>query len=245
MELINIDGVNIPFDKNWKKIAVSLSGGSDSALLTHILCELIVENNSNAELHIISHTRMWKTRPWQSQDSLRIFNILSNKFSNITFVRHTGFVAPDLEWGTKGPYMYDEYGKWVSGDNIQIRAFAEYTCYHNNIDVYFNAVTCNPRTDDFSGLHTRDIEPTEENKHLEFMIHMDKIISHPFRFIKKDWVVKQYRKKDLMDLFGQTRSCEGEFEGLDYRTYVPGSEVPECGECFWCKERNWAIEKSK
>lgn len=245
MELINIDGVNIPFDKKWKKIAISLSGGADSALLTHILCELIYEYKCNIEIHIISHTRMWKTRPWQSYDSLRIFNILSDKFSNIKFVRHTGFVAPDLEWGEKGPYMYDEYGKWVSGDNIQIRAFAEYTCYNNNIDAYFNGVTCNPRSADFSGLNTRDVERTDENRHLEFMEHMGKVISHPFRFIEKDWIVKQYRKRNIMDIFNQTRSCEGEFEGLDYRSYIPNSTIPECNECFWCKERKWAIEKSK
>ena len=68
---------------------------------------------------------------------------------------------------------------------------------------------------------------------------------HPFRFIEKDWIVGRYKEFEIMDLFDLTRSCEGDFENLDYRTYVPKQEVPTCGECFWCKERSWAIEKSK
>ena len=45
------------------------------------------------------------------------------------------------------------------------------------------------------------------------------------------------------DLFNITRSCEGEFNGINYKTYTPGQFVPLCNECFWCKERAWAIEQ--
>ena len=45
IELISIDNVNIPFNINWKKVAVSLSGGADSALLSYLLCEIIEKNN--------------------------------------------------------------------------------------------------------------------------------------------------------------------------------------------------------
>ena len=54
-----------------------------------------------------------------------------------------------------------------------------------------------------------------------------------------------------MDLFDLTRSCEGDadiypevFGDLDYKTYVPGSPVPTCGKCFWCKEREWGVANS-
>ena len=29
----------------------------------------------------------------------------------------------------------------------------------------------------------------------------------------------------------------------DYRLYIPGMKVPECGTCVWCLERNWALSK--
>jgi hypothetical protein len=72
---------------------------------------------------------------------------------------------------------------------------------------------------------------------------LDKWALHPFRFVEKSWVIKQYYDLDILDLLDITRSCEGEFEGLNYKTYVYGQFVPTCNECFWCKERNWAISQ--
>lgn len=245
IEYIEIDDVKIPFDTKWRKIAISLSGGADSALLAYILCEFIDKNKSKTDVHVISHTRMWKTRPWQQHDSKTVFNYLKNRFPNISFFRHSGFVAPELEWGEKGPILIDEYGKTVSGDNIQIRSYSEYICYHENIDAYFNAVTCNPKNVDFKGLKTRDVVKDDSNQHLELMTHMNKVVSHPFRFVEKSWVVKQYKEKGLIEYFNLTRSCEGEFSNITYVNYVPGQEVPACKECFWCKERRWAIEQNQ
>jgi len=242
MEYHNIDGVKIPFDSNWKNIAISLSGGADSALLAHILCEFI--GNKDIHIHFISHIRMWKSRPWQEYDSLKVFKYLHNKF-DISMTRYTNFIAPDIEYGNIGPSIKDEFGKKVSGDNIQIRAYSEYICQKYNVDAYYNAVTRNPKDVDFLGMTERDIDPTENNKHLLEVIHMGKYALHPFRFTQKDWIVNQYNIRGLMDFFEMTRSCEGEFDNIDYTNYVPYQHVPTCGECFWCRERDWAIEQSK
>jgi hypothetical protein len=238
---MNIDGVNIPFDESWN-IAISLSGGADSALLAYLLCSAATEQQT---IHIINHTRMWKTRPWQEYDARSVYEYLLGKFPKLTFVFHKSFIAPEIEYGNIGPNLTDEYGKKVSGDNIQQRAYAEYICYNHNIDAYYNAVTRNPRQGVFNGMLERNLEPSEENKHLEYMIHMGKVASHPFRFVDKSWIVSQYKKLGIMDLFNITRSCEGEFENITYETYIPGQYVPTCGNCFWCKEREWAIESSQ
>jgi hypothetical protein len=232
--------MQIPFDKNWKSIAIGLSGGADSALLAYLLCEQVTIQS----VHIISHKRMWKTRPWQSHDSLNVYTWLLKRFPNIKFARHTNFIAPDIEYGNMGPNLTDEYGKKVSGDNIQQRAFAEYVCFNETVDAYYNAVTRNPRLALFNGMRERDIEPSEDNKHLERMTHMGVEVLHPFRFIDKSEIVKKYIELDLMNLFDITRSCEGEFEGINYITYKQGQEVPTCGTCFWCKEREWAINEN-
>lgn len=237
----NIDGVNIPFDKKWNSIAISLSGGADSALLAFLLCNLVTIQ----KVHVISHNRMWKTRPWQSYDSKRVYDWLTSKFSNIEFVRHTNFIAPDVEYGNMGPGIKDEYGKMVSGDNAQIRAFSEYICHYNKIDAYYNAVTRNPREIDLGGMTERDVERTENNQHLEIMKHMDVWALHPFRFVEKSWVIGQYIRLGITDLFDITRSCEGEFDNINYKSYSQGQYVPICGTCFWCKEREWAIEQNK
>ena len=233
-----IDNVKIPFSNSWDSIAISLSGGADSALLAYLLCSLI----DNQKVHIISHIRMWKTRPWQSYDSLNVFMWLKTRFPNIEFERHTNFIAPDVEYGNMGPIIQDEYGKMVSGDNAQQRAYAEYICHYNNVSAYYNAVTRNPRNIDLSGMIERDIEPTESNQHLTILKHLDIWAIHPFRFIEKSWIIKQYKDNNIMDLFEITRSCEGEFINLNYKNYKFNDSVPTCGVCFWCKEREWALK---
>lgn len=240
-----IDGIEIPFSPNWNNIAISLSGGADSALLGYLLCELVERHNQSITIHTISHIRMWKTRPWQQYDAIKVYEYLTTKFQNLSFVKHTNFIAPDLEYGFIGNSIIDEHKKSVSGDNIQIRSFSEYICFYHQIDAYYNAVTRNPKNVEFIGMNSRDIELTEDNKHLQLMHYMNKVVSHPFRFIEKSWVVKQYKDKDILDLFNITRSCEGDFENLNFQTYVPRQEVPICGQCFWCKEREWAIEYNK
>jgi hypothetical protein len=235
--------VNIPFDKNWKNLAISLSGGADSALLAYLVCDLAKDND--VTIHIINHIRCWKTRPWQQYDGERVYNWLRQRFYVTKFIKHVNFIPPDLEHGSVGPNLTDEYGKRVSGDNIEKRAFAEYVCHKENCEVYYNGVTRNPRLKLFNGMIERDIDPTEENKHLEYMIHMGRVASHPFRFVDKSWVMSKYKELNLQELLDITRSCEGEFEGINYKTYTPGQYVPVCNECFWCKERSWAIEQSK
>jgi len=236
--------IKIPFDTSWKKIAVSLSGGADSALLAFLLCKKITDSKLlNFEVHVISHIRCWKTKPWQQWDSLRVFNWLKERFPNISFIRHSNFISPDLEYGDKGPNIIDEYGKLVSGDNIQIRSFSEYICHYNNIDAYYNGVTKNPES--IEGMSSRNIIPTDDNHHLYEMVHMGKKVYHPFRFIDKSVIFREYKIQSLIDLFNVTRSCEGEFEEINYKNYIPNQDVPICGKCFWCKEREWAIDQSK
>jgi hypothetical protein len=133
----NINGVPIPLDSKWTNIGIAVSGGADSALLCYILCKLVTDNNLNIEVHIISNIRGWKNKPWQRQNSLDVYNYICQEFPNITFKRHENFVPPEFEWGDKGPTLVDEYGKNVSGDNIELRAFAEYIGHSEQLDAYY------------------------------------------------------------------------------------------------------------
>lgn len=230
--------LTVPFDNSWKRIAISVSGGADSALLAYLLCKQL----TTQEVHFINHIRCWKTKPWQKWDARRIYGWFITQFPDIKFLRHENFIPPEMEWGSNGPTMVDEYGKQVSGDNIEQRSYAEFICHENDIDVYFNAVTRNPKDVDFKGMPTRDIDPTDDNNHLLIMEHMDRLAIHPFRFTEKSEIVKEYKEQGIWDLFELTRSCEGTFENIDYTTYKKGDSVPTCGECFWCKEREWAVK---
>lgn len=235
--------IEIPFSDNWAKVAIAISGGADSALLAYMVCSLATAENF--EVHVINNIRCWKTKPWQQHDANRVINWLIQRFPNITFKVHTNFVPPELEWGNVGRIITDEYGKLVSGDTLELRAFAEYVCFIENVNAYYNGVTRNPRGKDFNGIPTREIEPTSDNEHLKITTHMGKVVLHPFRFIEKKEIISKYKELELTELLNLTRSCEADFPELNYTNYIPGQEVPVCGKCFWCKEREWAIEQSK
>jgi hypothetical protein len=238
---VNIDGVDLPTSEKWKRIGVSVSGGADSALLAFLVCL-----HTDAEIHIVSQIRGWKTKPWQRQNSLDVFNWLVNHFPNTSFKRHEGFIPPDLEWADKGPNIVDEYGKLKSGNQIILRSHNEYIAHKENLDAWFAAVNKNPSVHFDGALEDRD------ESHLPLVMeHMGVTVCHPFAFTMKDWIVKQYQEYDILELLNITRSCEGDlndypevFGNLDYRTYKPGQLVPTCGKCFWCKEKEWAIEQA-
>ena len=227
------------FNSEWKNIGISVSGGADSALLAYLVCSQV----KDASVHILSHVRMWKTRPWQRYDSLNVFNWLTERFPDIHFKRHENFIPPDLEYGDKGAYIIDEYGRERSGDQIIVRAHAEWIAATEKLDAWYAAKSKNPSDPTITkGMPDRNItveDPSELVKD-----HNGVTVCHPFLYTEKDWIIAQYVEHDILDLLNITRSCEGDFADLNYTNYVPGQKVPECGECFWCQERNWAKEKN-
>jgi hypothetical protein len=227
---------NFVLDPSWKKIGISVSGGADSTLLAFLIC-----SNSDAEIHFTNQIRLWKTRPWQEHTTDQVFDWFKNRFKNKFYI-HKNLIPPELEWADKGPTIVDEYGKLKSGNQIILRSHNEYIAHRYNLNALYGGINQNPDISIQGSLSDRD----QENITIPpFFMHKGIAICHPFVYTKKDWIIKQYYENSIEDLLALTRSCEGEFEGLDYTTYNPGQYVPVCGECFWCKEREWAIEKSK
>jgi hypothetical protein len=224
--------MNLTIDKKWKRIGISLSGGADSALLAYLILK-----ETDADIYFTTQIRMWKTRPWQRYVAQDVVQWFRDHFNNR--IEHIeGFIPPEME-EPHTTYITDEYGKLKSGNRIILRAHNEYLGHIHNLDAWFCAVTKNP-SDVPGGLPERDdgVLPLH-------MKHMGVDVCHPFVYTTKDWIVKQYYNENILDLLNRTRSCEGEFADLDYTTYTPRQFVPTCNECWWCKEREWAIEQIK
>ena len=219
---------------HWKRIGISISGGADSALLAYLIC-----SDTDADIHFTNQIRLWKTRPWQEHVADNVIDWFKGRFKN-NFYLHRNLIPPELEWADKGPTIVDEYGKLKSGNQIILRSHNEYIAHKYKLDALYGGINKNPDIEIKGALADRD------DGHIPpHFIHSHVHICHPFVHTKKDWIIEQYYKHNIIDLLNLTRSCEGEFAGINYKTYTTGQFVPVCGNCFWCKEKEWAIESTK
>ena len=223
---------NIKINPSWKRIGISLSGGADSALLAYL-----VLSNTNADIYFTTQVRMWKTRPWQRYVAKDVVSWFREKFHNR--IEHIeGFVPPEME-EPHTTNVVDEYGKLKPGNRIILRAHNDYIAHTYKLDAWFSGVNKNPDIHIPGALEDRDTGVLPLH-----MKHMGIDICHPFVYTTKDWIIKKYIDLEIGELLEITRSCEGEFEDLDYTNYTPYQRVPICGECFWCKEREWGIQNA-
>jgi 7-cyano-7-deazaguanine synthase in queuosine biosynthesis len=241
------EGLNVILNPEWNNIAVNLSGGADSAILTFILASIIKNNNYNIKIHIISHVRVWQKRPWAGFISKDVYDYLKKMFPEIIGDRIVSYIPPELEDASAGPLD----GK--SGDRIIIYSFNLYCSYAYNLNIVYNATTLNPiETEIDKSPPDRSIAYYNEkfnNKLWQALMPKGSKQLMPFRLVEKDFIIHCYLKYNLVDLLNITRSCEGDSTYqpelfTDYTKYIHGeTNLPECGVCFWCNERKWAIKK--
>jgi hypothetical protein len=247
--LHTVSDAYIPVDITHNNIALTISGGADSALLAYIVCFILQLHQKTPTIHVITTIRGWRSKPWQEHISLCVFNYLVNAFPSITFNRHVSFVPPELEDSVSGRSCIDEYGNTVAGDVLILRAFSEYILFKTKSMSWYTAVNKNP-PGLANGLPERYLVDIKFDKIIKYS--KDNILLlKPFYHIEKDWIISAYKDLGIHDLFEITRSCEGDsrqfpeiFAGLDYRTYAPGQYLPQCGKCFWCEERNWGVNNA-
>ena len=233
--LHTVSHLTIPFDSKWNRVGVNLSGGADSALLTYLLCSLIQRYNLNTKVDVITYQHI----------SMQVFNKLKDLFPYIIENRYTTYIPPELEHGVIGPVIDGR-----SGDQIIVGSFNKFAAWEYNLDAVYNATSKNPDDLREDRMTNRD-KDAEDGNITDLWFYSGKVkatFAHPFRFVKKDWIVAQYHIHNILDLYETTRSCEGDINHHDvvknacghFKDYQAGMHIPECGECWWCEERTWA-----
>jgi hypothetical protein len=245
LSTFEVSKLKIPFNNNWNKIAINLSGGADSACLAMLLCNHIQNLNLPTKVYIITYIRCWNTRPWQQPVAVNVYNNLKNLYPDIIQDQIFCYIPPELEHGAIGNIIDNR-----SADQITVSSFNEYAAFVHKFNAIFNATSKNPSGTEFEDrMKNRDIDIDSAALHDLLYIKKEVVYSMPFKYVEKDWIVAQYKIFDQWKLFESTRSCEGDFVTSSeiqktvssLNDYVPGDDVHKCGLCFWCKERQWAL----
>ena len=124
---------SISFEKSWNRIAISLSGGADSALLAYLIL-----SETDADIYFTTQIRMWKTRPWQRYVAQDVVAWFKERFPNR--IEHIeGFIPPEME-EPNTTFITDEYGKQKPGNRIILRAHNEWVIHTFKLDAWYAAV---------------------------------------------------------------------------------------------------------
>ncbi len=263
--LHQVDEALYPFDTNWKRVGVNVSGGADSAVGTATLCSIIERLGVDCEVVFLTNVRGWINRPWAAPISVEVYEKLRSMFPSIQMQRVQNYIPPEIEDGAIG--IIEQIN--TSGDRLCTRSFNAFAAHTYKLEAVYNFVTNNPDNQEFA--HHRAPFDRGWNADLleqqvicpQIYVKNNPVQVYPWKLISKDFIMGQYIRQGWQELLDTTRSCEGDKALFDYLDPVPFKDYTEyehgvtplltCCEitdneqqrCFWCAERNWALRRAQ
>tara|TARA_E500000331_G_scaffold101186_1_gene98105 strand:+ start:5861 stop:6508 length:648 start_codon:yes stop_codon:yes gene_type:complete len=212
----------LPKNMLSNKVAISMSGGLDSSLLTYLLCKEIYE--SKKDIKVFPFHGIDNTRPTSPENIQNIINFLKNSFPTINIYKMQ-------VWdNTKGIIL----------KTMKDRKGIAKHCLKNNINYFYNGRTSNPPKDvldSFGGFYQK--ERTHDNKKPKsvWVDDFNAYLIRPWVNVDKKYIYKLYKKHNLLDtLEPLTWSCIGFAKQTNFFT-------EPCKTCYWCKEKYWGFNK--
>jgi hypothetical protein len=237
-----VNGLPVHFDPKWKRIGISFSGGADSSLLLYILCKLIKDTNSNCKIYPISLIRFHNEKPWLEHMARDVYSWIDAQYPNILQEQQWGFIPPFLETVKIAQLNVPELNKKFNADLAScdvavVDSFIHYQVNKLKLEYVYTGNTTNPPIDHEKSPAFRQPEVMANNlNRVLSVVHIS-----PFALINKAWIMAQYKNFSLIEtLLPLTRSCEHSLSEYGLDNWLLGDKYPEpCGECFFCKEREW------
>ena len=217
---INCAGTNLDiYDGN---IGIMVSGGVDSAILLYYLMK-----HSNETIHIYTLASNLKYRR-NAIIAPRVVEKCIELTGNINVVHHISYNE------NAGPGILKFKAEW------------EEEALTRMISIGYGGVTMNPPdaiADSFAPELDRELSRSDSGDNDLF--YSDNKFYAPWANTNKKGIAKMYREENLMDsLFPITRSCEYN-PTCEYFDEIKDPQLGHCGECWWCKEREWAFKGNR
>lgn len=228
-----------------KNVIIRLSGGADSALLLWMICKEWAAQNK--PLVVWPITVIHEQRHWQGYFAQQVYDWIQGEWENnelITFMPLKALFCEDPSGKAERPENANRYVEFQ--EDLAAEVIAEV----NEVCQFFNGVTANPPEEigqkywgenkEFGVVwEKREMHRNWEVRSGRKLIDEDSkrklIHCNPFNQSHKGHVAELYKRYNLLeDLLPITRSCEG-------WTYMTDGFTQTCGDCWWCKERDWAF----
>ena len=111
------------------------------------------------------------------------------------------------------------------------------------IRIVYEGLTMNPPDDIANSLVPElDFEHTRNTDGNNDLFHSDNKFYMPWANTDKKGIATMYREENLIDtLLPVTRSCEYD-PNCEFFDDIEDPGLGHCGECWWCKEREWGFK---
>lgn len=217
-------------------IALSLSGGLDSASLFYLICKYYPNVKITPIIAVDAYAK------FDALCALDVIGFMKETFTNhnIQETESFHFDHTDPLWLEKAQKLHDNGSKIVEvalkiqGTSKNIQMTKGFGDIRKKISQEYDmfGLTANPPDAIMKELGFFDIaEPNRNEPH-----NRPYNKSYPFANVDKKFIGGIYKDEGLMDtLYPITNSCVGMPDETDYGLY-------ECGKCFWCHEKKWGFE---
>ena len=230
--MIDVNNENI---KNATKIAVSLSGGADSAILFYHACDVLSDRT------FIPWSGYDTRRPDSIFYAIEVYSFIKKSYPNVNILPLHKFeytTVPGQFQNTK-EWSWQKDPKSVAHHNEEVKLWKKH-----NYTITLNGMTSNP-PDEAIKEYKMDvdtghgvIEPrrsVRDRPHFKMGNMPKRAVYSPFVQEDKSYVKMMYEKYGVLDtLFPLTASCIG------FPHETDNGQKP-CRNCVWCKERLWAF----
>ena len=220
--------------KNSKKIAVSLSGGADSAILFYHACDVL----SDKTFYPFSgyDTR----RPDSIFYAMEVYQFIKDSYPNVNIMPHHTFKYTSPKGGA--PMQTTKEWDWKKDPKSVLHHEAEMKYWNiHKYDFTLVGMTANPPEEPIKKFKMDVdtghgvIEPRRHKNRDEFLMSSTRHVYRPFVKHDKSYVKMMYKKYNVLDkLYPLTASCIG------FPHETDNGQKP-CRNCVWCKERLWAF----
>lgn len=200
-----------------KTLGVSMSGGADSTMLCYLLAKTIKKRDLQITIQPYSGYDTWA--PLDSKGVIEIVQYIQNKFPTV-----------DIQWPIST--VFDTNGDFEPKDkNMYIRPLIDKLVTHNVVDLVMNGISMGPPLEvqqTFTDLDNKINVRRLPGYHLWNEVERASDNLAPFKYVDKRFIIQCYKDFNRKELLEMTNSC----------TAPQGN----CGECWWCQERSWAID---
>ena len=223
--------IGIPNDV--RHLGISASGGLDSSLVLFYLCKYITEHNLEDTVKIFPLTGIDKRRPTNKFDVEDIINLMRDKFPGVRF-------AEGSYWDNTREWINGHLWTKVDKDRVKLKEVA----IQNQLQMIANGRTSNPPMSVIESFGTEFEEERSHDRTRKTLYHPDNPEDprykafwwyRPWENCDKKFVGHFYKENNLIDdLYPLTWSC------VEYAIKTKYFTEP-CGECYWCKEKEWGF----